>query len=136
VAMAMLAGDLPSEIVVSSVARAAFCDGLLRTLGRADLADEGFLLGLFSMIDAFLGQPLTEAVARLPLSSAVRAVLLGAGESPLRQVYDLALAWERASWAQVATIVTALDLRDDAVAERYRSALELGNAMAASRPAG
>ena len=73
IAVAALGSDHPSELLVASVARASFCDGLLIEMGRADLAQDAFFLGLFSMIDAFLGRPLSEAVERLPLSARGRA---------------------------------------------------------------
>jgi EAL and modified HD-GYP domain-containing signal transduction protein len=89
--MAALGSDHPNELVVASVVRASFCEGLLIEMGQADLAQYGFFLGPFCMIDAFLGWPLSEAVERLPLSEDVRIALLGGG-SVLRRAYTLVLA--------------------------------------------
>ena len=130
VAMAMLGADRPNELVVTSVRRASFCERLLREAGYGDLADDGFLLGLFSLIDAFLGLPLVEAVERLPLSDDVCAALLGHGNKVLRQAYSLVLAWERGAWDEVSQVARALDLSDEALAACHRSALEFGDAMA------
>jgi EAL and modified HD-GYP domain-containing signal transduction protein len=113
--------------------RASFCEGLLLEIGPGDHAQDGFLLGLFSMIDALLGLPLAEAVDRLPLSDDVRAALLGQPNA-LREVYDVVLAWERGDWAQVARATAAFGLSEEAIASRYRSALEFANSMAAPQP--
>jgi len=130
VAASMLGADRPNELVVTSVTRASFCERLLREAGCDDLADDGFLLGLFSLIDAFLGLPLVEAVERLPLSDDVCAALLGQGSSVLQQVYRLVLAWERGAWEEVSQVAGALGLSDETLAACHRSALEFGDAMA------
>ena len=98
--MAALGSDQPNELVISSVVRASFCEGLLHDMGLGDLAQDGFFLGLFSTIDEFLGRPLPEAVDRLPVSEEVRTALLG-GANVLRRVYDVVLAWERGAWDEM-----------------------------------
>jgi len=133
--MATLGNDRPNELVVTSVIRASFCEGLLMELGLDDHAQDGFLLGLFSMIDAFLGQPLAEAVERLPLSDEVRAALLG-GDNVLRRIYNVVLAWERGAWDEVSMAAAALGLCGDAIAARYRTAVEFGNSVASTEAGG
>jgi EAL and modified HD-GYP domain-containing signal transduction protein len=127
VAMATLGHDRPSELIVSSLVRAAFCEGMLTDLGRPERAEDGFLMGLFSMIDALLGQPLPEALDRLALDDAVRSALVG-GDSPLRPVLDLALAYERGHWPVLARLAAALGATDEALTSRYREALAFGDA--------
>ena len=128
VAMAALGNDHPNELVVASVVRASFCEGLLMEMGQTDLAQDAFFLGLFSMIDAFLGRPLSEAVERLPLSEDVRVALLG-GDNLLRRTYTIVFAWERGAWDEVALAAADLGLPTDAIAARYKAALEFGNSV-------
>jgi c-di-GMP-related signal transduction protein len=129
VAIAALGSDQPNELVIASVVRASFCEGLLHDMGRGDLAQDGFFLGLFSTIDAFLGRPLPEAVDRLPVSEEVRTALLG-GDNALRRVYDVVLAWERGAWDEVLLAAARLGLRSEEISARYKSALEFGNSVA------
>jgi EAL and modified HD-GYP domain-containing signal transduction protein len=130
VAIAALGSDQPNELVIASVVRASFCEGLLHDdLVLGDLAQDGFFLGLFSTIDAFLGRPLPEAVDRLPVSEEVRTALLG-GDNALRRVYDVVLAWERGAWDEVSLAAARLGLRGEEIAARYKSALEFGNSVA------
>ena len=137
VAIAALGSDQPNELVISSVVRASFCEGLLHDMALGDLAQDGFFLGLFSTIDAFLGRPLPEAVDRLPVSEDVRTALLG-GDNALRRVYEVVLAWERGAWDEVSLAAARLGLRSEEIAARYKSALEFGNSVAlaeSGRPA-
>jgi EAL and modified HD-GYP domain-containing signal transduction protein len=129
VAMAALGSDQPNELVIASVVRASFCEGPLHDMGLGDLAQDGFFLGLFSTIDAFLGRPLPEAVDRLPVSEEVRIALLG-GDNVLRGVYDVVLAWEWRAWDEVSLAAAGLGLRSEEIAARYKIALEFGNSVA------
>ena len=128
IAVAALGSDHPNELLVASVARASFCEGLLIEMGQADLAQDAFFLGLFSMIDAFLGRPLSEAMERLPLSEEARIALLG-GDNLLRRAYTLALVWERGAWDEVARLAADLGLSTDVIAARYKAALEFGDSV-------
>jgi EAL and modified HD-GYP domain-containing signal transduction protein len=97
-------------------------------MGREDLADDGFLMGLFSTIDAFLELPLVEALGRLALADSVRGALLGT-DGTLRPVLDLALAYERGHWNAVASLAVAMGLAEDVLTSRYAAAIEFGNAV-------
>jgi EAL and modified HD-GYP domain-containing signal transduction protein len=116
---------------VTSLVRAAFCEGMLGDLGRADLAEEGFLMGLFSSIDAFLGCPLGEALERLAVADVVRAALLGE-DNALRPALDLSLAHERGDWDAITRAAATLGASDEAVATRYRAAVEYGTTLGAA----
>jgi c-di-GMP-related signal transduction protein len=118
--------DKPFELVVTSVVRARFCESLAAKVGLGARAEDAFLMGLFSMIDALLGLPLTEAVDRLPVADDVRSALLG-GDSGLRRVYDLVLAYERGRWDRVSEVSAALSLDEGAIREVYLDAVEWGN---------
>lgn len=135
VAVATLGQDRPPELVVTSLVRATFCEGLLTDLGHEDLVEDGFLTGLFSTIDAFLGQPLAEAVERLPLADDVRTALLG-GENALRAILDLALAYEQGNWERVARLAAAVGATDEMLTARYEAAVAYGAEVSAASPNG
>lgn len=135
VAVATLGHDRPPELVVTSLVRGAFCEGLMLDLGQAPHAEDGFFMGLFSTIDAFLGLPLAEALDRIPLGDDVKAALLG-GDGPLRQALDLVLAYERGDWAEVGSLSELLGISEADLAERSRQAMEHGNAVATPAAAG
>jgi len=83
-----------------ALTRARFLENLA---GRGQVppqANDLFLLGLFSLLDLLLGQPLAEIVARVQLPDAVGEALLG-GQSAWRDVLDLALAYESGDEARL-----------------------------------
>ncbi len=129
VAIAMLGSDRPNELVAASVMRASFCERLLVEIGLADHAHEGFLVGLFSMIDALLGLPLAEAVDRLPLADDVRAALLGK-PGTLRAVHDVVLAWERGDWTAVARTAAVIGASNANLGACHGGAAEFASSTA------
>ncbi len=91
----------PTELMKTALVRARMCQHLID--GEPGRPGAGFLLGLFSTLDALLDQPLEVAVRPLPLSDRLKRALLdfsGTSGALLRAV----LAWEQADWAQVETL--------------------------------
>jgi EAL and modified HD-GYP domain-containing signal transduction protein len=130
VAVATLGQDRPPELVVTSLVRARFCEGIMTDRDRSPMGEEGFLVGLFSTIDAVLDLPLREALDRLALDDAVSAALLGAGHA-LRSVLDLALAYERGDWDAVTRLAAVVGVDADRLPQRYREAVAFGSAALA-----
>jgi EAL and modified HD-GYP domain-containing signal transduction protein len=126
VALATLGYDRAPELVATSAVRASFCEGLMTELGLAQGADEGFLMGLFSTIDALLGQPLDAALERLALAQEVKDTLQGA-HNWLHPIYALVLAYERGVWEEVSRLAASLSLSEDRIRERYQAAVAFGD---------
>lgn len=129
-ALSGLGIDKPFELVVTSVSRARFCELLAAAAGLQHRAADAFLMGLFSMMDALLGRPLAEVVGLLPVADDVRGALSGESNA-LRQLLDLAVAYERGHWAAVAAQSAALSVQDGALSEMYLQAVAWGNAASA-----
>ncbi|MDY7001874.1 MAG: diguanylate phosphodiesterase, partial [Thermodesulfobacteriota bacterium] len=68
-----------------------------------------FLLGLFSLLDAMLGQSMGEIVGKLPLDPEVKAALIGQ-ENELSRWLRLANAYERGDWEDVSRTMGEKDL--------------------------
>jgi EAL and modified HD-GYP domain-containing signal transduction protein len=123
--------DKPVELVVNSVIRARFGESLATAVGLGGRAPDAFFMGLFSMLDVLLGQPLPDLLARLPVAEDVREALLG-GRSRLRPVLELVRAWEAVDWAEVSRLCLALALDEAAVPGLYLEAVEWGNSTRAA----
>lgn len=66
-----------TEIVRSSLVRASFMETLAMSQSiTLTLADQCFIVGVFSRLDELMGQPLASALAPLNLSAEIRAALL------------------------------------------------------------
>jgi EAL and modified HD-GYP domain-containing signal transduction protein len=115
---------------LTGLQRARFCE----LLGpRAQLASqqlELFLLGLLSIVDALVGRPMDELLGELPLAAEVKETLLG-GSSPLATVYQLARAWERGDWGNVARLADRTGVTEAGLGETYRESVAWAEQMLA-----
>jgi c-di-GMP-related signal transduction protein len=120
--LAEIAKDLPSEIIVSSTLRARLCERLARPAGLADRSSELFLVGMFSMLDAILQQPMDQILSTLPLSDDLRHALTG-GQNPLRAILDAVMAYERGQWDDVSMLTSRAGLTDRDISACYGDAI-------------
>ena len=105
VALASMAVDKPEELLVLTVVRARFCEMLAPYFNLADRKDDSFLMGLFSLIDAFLDRPLSQILAEIPIDDPIKLALLGE-PSRLGEIYRYTLSYEKAAWGQVEKPIT------------------------------
>ncbi|MBU0751724.1 MAG: HDOD domain-containing protein [Gammaproteobacteria bacterium] len=86
-----------SPLLPRAALRAARMEALLRQAGNADsggdIADQAFMAGMFSLLDALLGKPLLEVVAPLNLADDLAAALLER-RGRLGQLLDVVIAAE------------------------------------------
>lgn len=120
--LAEVAKDLPSEIIVTSTLRARLCERLGKLSGMADRASELFLVGMFSMLDAILQQPMDQILATLPLSDDLRHALSG-GDNMLRAVLDAVVAYERGMWDDVSALAARAGFTDRDISSCYAEAI-------------
>lgn len=122
-AMADLARDMPSELVVASTLRARLCELIAPLAQMGDRSLDLFLVGMFSMLDAILDQPMDLILESLPLSSDVRGALLGE-QNPLRAVLDCVLAYEQARWDRASDLAVAAGIPEREIPTCYLEAVE------------
>lgn len=95
--MSRLSDDKPSELMVTALVRARLCERLGQALPGYDRS-QCFTLGLLSVLDALLDQPMPDVVQQLPLDEATRAALLGE-PGPLGTLLGQVLAYEQGRFA-------------------------------------
>jgi EAL and modified HD-GYP domain-containing signal transduction protein len=135
VALSDLGRDKAFELVLGSVVRARFCEQLFGLAGMAGRAQDGFFLGLFSMLDALLDQPLAEIVPSLPIAEDVCRALLG-DPNPIGHLYRLAVAYERGDWPVVLEVCPALGIDPAALPELHFQSVEWGHSTAVAEETG
>jgi EAL and modified HD-GYP domain-containing signal transduction protein len=111
--LAMLGEDKPLELVRQAMLRGKLMEEIARLLGRDRLSDY-FVLGMFSLLDALLDQPLEIAVQDIALPEVVRQGLFDAKSGPARKLtllHDI----ERADWRGITVGCRLLGLDFDAV---------------------
>jgi c-di-GMP-related signal transduction protein len=118
-------GDQSSQaLLAAATLRGRFCELLAdQRASRDDAAAEGFLLGLCSMLDAILGQPMSVVVPDLPLPEAMKAALLGDDNMHSRML-RCAVAWEQGEWDSAIELAEAAGVDPNALAGTYAAAVQ------------
>jgi len=121
--------DKPSDLILSALVRARFCETLSSKIqhGGSDL----FLLGLISAMDSILGIPMSDVLENVPLDQETAAVLRG-GASPLRPLYQLMLAQESGNWESVPALARQLSLDETEVAAASAEAMQWAREVTSS----
>jgi len=118
--LAGLGETAPAELVTMATVRARVCE--LLAAGRGPRPADGFMLGLCSLLDSILGQPIETIVDDLPLSGEVREALLG-GDNDCRRLLDCAVSYERAAWDECLRLATTAGLAPRALVTAHGEAL-------------
>ncbi len=91
--------DKPVELLVTAIVRARMCEQLALADHVPDV-DQYFTVGLCSILDGLLDQPLGDIIPTLPLGSDIREALVNKKGS-LGMTLDCVLAYERGDWDTV-----------------------------------
>lgn len=120
-----LATDKPSEVLTLSLVRARFCERLAEfalepSPGRA------FLMGMFSLLDALVDQPLDEALRTVDLGREVTEAILGtAGQgSYFGSLYQMVLHYEQGQWDAVEQLANLCRIEFRSAGDAYLEATE------------
>ena len=123
VLLAGMAGDKPEELVTQALTRGRHCELLAAPAGLGPRAQDLFLMGSFSLIDAMLDHPLPDVLRDLPIASDIKDALLGE-PGPLRDLFTSVVAYAGGDWALVTERAARLHLDEGAIAARYVDALQ------------
>src|SRR2546422_5410963 len=106
------------ETVVTRAVRAHMCEHLGKALGMPN-PERLFLVGLFSILESILGQPMQQILASLPLSSEIVDALLDQ-RGKLGAVLCCVLEYERRNWDRAQA---AVNLNKEVIGEAYRKSV-------------
>lgn len=110
------------ELAYRCVQRGRFLELCASVAGQSSRSPETmFLLGLFSLLDALLGQKMDELMREMPLEEAVRQALIG-DDNKERAWLDLCGSIEQAQWEKMEALVERLGIQGPAVARFYGKA--------------
>lgn len=117
-----LYADKPSEITRISLLRAKFAENLAAAFGMKDKAEELFLMGLFSVLDAILEKSMEEALSLVMVAGEVRKALLER-EGSLAPVLDFVVRYEMADWQEVSRMLLLEKIDVNTIYKAYADAL-------------
>ncbi len=131
VAMSNLASDKPLKLVTDAVVRGRFLEILASQLGLGHRKQELFLLGMFSLLDAVLDQPMEKIVSEVLLPDDVQDVLLGrtVRTQYLTEALALARGYEGADWPVIERMAAAIEVPLEMVARSYATSVAWTDAI-------
>ncbi|AEF05377.1 EAL and HDOD domain-containing protein [Alteromonas naphthalenivorans] len=123
-----LGDDKPLEIIHMSLVRAKFFDLLSAKRGLKANPPIGFLVGLFSLLDALLDQSIDDVLKQLPLSEEINDAILGK-TAEFNSYMGLVRAFEGALWMNVIKQAKVLDIDQKQLHILYNQAIVWGNGV-------
>lgn len=110
------------EIAFMSVQRGRFLELMAEKCPSRHAPESMFLLGLFSLLDAMLGQPMEDILENVPLDEGVAQVLKGQ-ENDFEHCLNLATAMERADFGTMNELLEVQELAPELATPLYTEAL-------------
>jgi EAL and modified HD-GYP domain-containing signal transduction protein len=117
--------DKPNELILMTIQRAAMMKSLSKDF-QVD-ADIAFTTGLFSLIDAIMGQSMSTVLHSLPLSNDITCALL-TGEGSLGKLLNAVILHERGQWEELEELENSLG-RSIQFSAHYLEAMNWANGL-------
>ena len=113
------------ELVLLSAQRGMFLKLVVRDHDFWGFAPETMqLVGIFSLLDALLGVPMSEIVANLPLDNKMKAALCRQPNNEYLPLLQLAQLLEEARWTDGETLIQQLNLDSRKVKAAFQTSLD------------
>ncbi|TAJ92978.1 HDOD domain-containing protein [bacterium] len=125
-ALAGMAKDKPHELVFQATLRGRFLELLAPPLKLEHRAEDLFLMGMFSLIDALVDRPMADVLKEMPIAQDIKSALLGTG-GRLSDLYRLSLAYLEANWGEFEILTQQMGIEETVIPERYMTALTWAN---------
>jgi len=126
-----LATDKPEELVRMAVVRARFCELLADKNAEKKVADELFLVGLFSLVDAMLDKTMASLMQQMPLSDDVKTGLISR-TGPYASILEAVEYYEQGETALCLTSLQGSEVSDEELGTVYLESLKYGEHLLAS----
>lgn len=112
------------EFLKLSLMRAHFCESLMNYAKNMPISkSDAYLMGMFSTLNYLIDAPLEEILQQIPMCQEVKDALLHhTGRCGV--LYDLALCYERADWAQIDRLAGELGIQTNVLTSLYFSCME------------
>ena len=124
--LASLSQDKPLELIQISLVRAKFCELLHKAFNKPERSTSAFLVGLFSMLDTILSQPIEQVLEKMPLTASIKAALTGE-KSEFDGYLPMAQAFESALWGKLLKLSEQHDIRQKELHRIYNEAIVWSN---------
>jgi c-di-GMP-related signal transduction protein len=128
VSLSNLGKNKPPELIRNACIRGKFCELLAGVSSSPVPAAELFTLGIFSLIDAIVDQPMAAIMANLPLSDRIKTALVHRKGEVIGFLL-LAETYEKGQWDIMARVCHVLDIPESELPAVYLQACEWSNTL-------
>ncbi len=121
VALSNLAKGKPDELIRAACIRGKFCELLAIEASAKVPSGELFTLGMFSLIDAVVDQPMEKVMTDLPLAENIKSALIHR-KGELLGYLGLIEYYEKGAWELMSRICAALNIEEAKLPKLYQEA--------------
>ena len=118
VSVAALGDEVADSLLRLPLLRAMFCEQIGLKVGMVREANELFLLGLLSVMDALLNVPMAVVLQDLTVDVEIKKALLGR-ESRYRPIFEVVLDYESGTWEQLEESCQRCGLHENFLPDLY-----------------
>lgn len=123
--LSYMADDKPQELLRLTLLRARFCEQVGEKIGKGrEFTLTCYTVGMFSLLDVLLDQPMDNVLRQLSLSREIVATLTGEEKTPYAVILKLAVAYERGDWQEVSRLANGVQGIYDYLPLFYENALD------------
>ncbi len=123
IAIGRMGEDRPKELVISALVRAKLCESVALVFQNRERAQDFFLMGLLSVVDALIGRPLPEVLLAIPIEQEIKAALIESS-GPFSPVLEIVRAYEKGDWDRFSAYSRKMDLEEAKVPALYLQAVD------------
>jgi len=121
--MASLSVNKPDALLALSFNRGRFLEQLALNQGKQNQANDYFILGMFSLLDALLDQDIEHAIESISLPDLVRDGLLYKGSDAADKL-DLIRSLEKADWEALNELLQRVGMDDEKISSLYSESIQ------------
>ncbi len=123
--LSYMADDKPQELLRLTLLRARFCEQIGETMGKGrDFTLTCYTVGMFSLLDVLLDQPMENVLRQLSLTHDIVATLIGEETTQYAGILKLVKAYERGDWQEVIRLAGRIKNVYDHLPLFYENALD------------
>jgi len=100
--MSKIIDSKPKELIVTGMIRGKMCE-LIAEKHHPEVQHQMFIIGLFSVLDALMDQPLIDLLDTVILSTPIKLALLDQA-GPQGEIYKYALQYEQCNWDEIGSL--------------------------------
>ena len=115
--------QVPDEAVKMCFTRAKASELIALNLGKGSESSSYFLVGMFSLIDTLMKQPIEKIMKQLPLEQDIKETILG-HQTLYSDVYHLVVGMERAEWDEIARLTEIMGMEKQKLFQLYKEAMK------------